>query len=225
MFLGGDVQSMYTILMNNDKSLIASVRTTIYQRENLVDKIQFLCPQKYDDVNLADYVAVLKYVDQGNELHFEVLAKDSELYKNRLRYILPVDTKLTRFAGNVSVRILFVQDISYNSLLNPVLKTGDNIITITKDETIIYSPDVAASVSVLQNRVTSNEKSIDELKSGKADNISYDNKSNQLSLKSGDIVLGTATLEDCEEGIPIVDIGSGNEITPVPDEEDNVVIL
>ena len=43
---------MYTIVMGQDKSLITTVKETIYRREKLVDKIQFLIPQKYNDINL-----------------------------------------------------------------------------------------------------------------------------------------------------------------------------
>lgn len=37
---------MYTIIMNNDKQLIGSKKTTLYQREKLADQIRFLIPQQ-----------------------------------------------------------------------------------------------------------------------------------------------------------------------------------
>lgn len=216
---------MYTIIMNEDKSLIASVTETIYQRENLVDKIQFLCPLKHNDISLADYKAILKYIDQGNELHFEVLARDSELYKNKLRYVLPVDTKLTRFAGNISVRLMFTQDTSSDALLNPVLKTGDCVITVLKDDTLICSPELISSIAELENRINETEASVDELKSVKADNISYNEETNELLLKAGDKVIDAAILEecDCEEGIPVVDFTVLEPDNPDDNIVDNVV--
>ena len=59
---------MYTILMQDDKNLIATSRTTLRQYESLVDKIQFIIPQMYGDINFFtdDYQIVLKYVDQAN---------------------------------------------------------------------------------------------------------------------------------------------------------------
>ena len=87
---------MYTILMNSDKSLVCTSRTTLYQRDKLVDKLQILIPQTYEDINLSDFTAVLKYIDQGNEVHSEILIKDEEVYKESyLRYTLPIDTNLT----------------------------------------------------------------------------------------------------------------------------------
>ena len=38
--------------MNDDKSLTATVVTTLYQREKLADKIQILIPQNYEELDL-----------------------------------------------------------------------------------------------------------------------------------------------------------------------------
>ena len=35
--------------MDEHKQLVTTVRQTIYQRENLVDKIQFLLPEEYEN--------------------------------------------------------------------------------------------------------------------------------------------------------------------------------
>ena len=102
---GGD--NLYTIIMNKQKELIVTEKTYLYQRENLADKIQFLIPPEYNDLSLTDFTAVLKYVDQGNVAHAETLTKDDELYKGKIRYTLPIDTSLTRFAGDISIRITF----------------------------------------------------------------------------------------------------------------------
>ena len=100
---------MYTIIMNSDKSLVTSVKTTLYQREKLADKIQFLFPPTYQDLDLKSCKAILKYTDQGNVAHSEILTMNEELYKGKLRLILPVDTNLNQFAGDVIVRITFTK--------------------------------------------------------------------------------------------------------------------
>ena len=100
---------MYTIVMDKYKNLNTTIRTTIFQKESLVDKIQFLIPPQYEDIeNLRDYNATLKYVDPNGNFHSEVLACDDETYKNYLRYVLPVDTKLTDVAGTVTARLTFI---------------------------------------------------------------------------------------------------------------------
>lgn len=98
---------MYTILMDDDKSLSTSVRTTLYQGENLVDKIQFLCPEFYEELSLKKCKVLLKYIDHGNVPHCETLKVDDELYKGKVRCVLPLDTELTRFAGDILISLTF----------------------------------------------------------------------------------------------------------------------
>lgn len=120
---------MYTILMNNDKSLTSSIKTTLYQRENLVDKIQILILPSYEDIDLTDAIVELKYLDQANVPHVEILQKDEELYKGRIRCTLPVDTNLTKYAGDVSIRITLTK-INYETNTQYVLHTSEAVITI-----------------------------------------------------------------------------------------------
>lgn len=115
---------MYTIMMNADKSLSKTVTTTIFQGEKLVDEVKFLIPQKYGSVNLADLELKLKYMDIGNVLHMETLTRDEALYKDMLCYRLPVNTKITRFAGKISIHLSFVKDGKQ------ILHTGETFIMV-----------------------------------------------------------------------------------------------
>lgn len=127
---------MYTIVMDKYKNLNTTVRTTLFQKESLVDKVQFLIPPQYDEIdNLADYNAVLKYVDPNGNFHSEVLACDEEMYKDYLRYVLPVTTKLTDVAGAVTVRITFIE-FSDNEDEPEIskLETNSTIIRINKPD-------------------------------------------------------------------------------------------
>lgn len=120
---------MYTIVMDKYKNLNTTVRAVIYKKENMVDKIQFLIPPKYDGndgrivvdpdtgeetvvkdgvINMGDFTAVLKYVDPNGNFHSEILIQDAEMYKDYLRYTLPVTTKLSNVSGNVTIRISFM---------------------------------------------------------------------------------------------------------------------
>lgn len=140
--LDEDTNAMiYTIIMNSDKTLTATVTTNLYQRENLVDKIYFLFPQEYNCESLSDYVATLKWIDPANEAHSEILTLDEALYKERLRYILPVDTEFTKFAGTLKLRITFSKT---DNITNEtyVLHTGDIDVTILpRNEYIFASSD------------------------------------------------------------------------------------
>ena len=81
---------MYTIIMNDDKSLRKGETVKIYQREKLVDKLQFLLPLTYQDFDLSGFTVTLKYIDQGNVAHAEILVPSEQLYQNTRRvYYLP----------------------------------------------------------------------------------------------------------------------------------------
>lgn len=58
-------------------------------------------------MSLGDFTTILKYTDQANVAHAEILQKDTKLYKDRLRYTFPIDTSLTCFAGDIPIRITF----------------------------------------------------------------------------------------------------------------------
>lgn len=100
---------MYTIVMDKYKNLNTTVRTTIYQQESMVDKIQFLIPPVYNGNELKDYIVTLKYVDPNGNFHGEPLTLDAEMYKDYLRYELPVTTKLTQVAGNITLRLTLIK--------------------------------------------------------------------------------------------------------------------
>lgn len=100
---------MYTIVMDKYKNLNTTVRTTLFQQESMVDKIQFLVPPQYGENDLADYTVTLKYVDPNGNFHSEALTLDAELYKDYLRYELPVTTKLTQVAGTITLRLTFIK--------------------------------------------------------------------------------------------------------------------
>lgn len=115
---------MYTIVMDKYKNLNTTVRTVIFMKENMADKIQFLIPPTYQDNEIKDYIVTLKYVDPNGNFHSEVLTPDEELYKDYIRYVLPVGTKLTQVSGNLTVRLTLVKYLQ-----------GDDTMVIDRMET------------------------------------------------------------------------------------------
>jgi hypothetical protein len=134
--------------MNDDKSLSCTVKATIHQREKLVDKIQFLIPSTYGDINLQDSVILLKYIDQGNIPHAERLIMDEELYKEDfIRCVMDVDTNLTRFAGDIKICLSFLMLNGENGLHEEVMHSGETIISIVPlDDYFAFVPDDSLQV-------------------------------------------------------------------------------
>lgn len=152
--------------MNDDKSLTATVVTTLYQREKLADKIQILIPPNYGELDLSEFTATLKYVDQANVPHAEILKKDAELYKEHIRYVLPVDTELTQYAGDITIRLTFTKtDMEARKVF--VVHTGELVIKISPlKDYYSFVPDeslefVDQIVSDLQNKISALDKIAD----------------------------------------------------------------
>lgn len=207
---------MYTILMNSDKSLICTVKITLYQRDKLVDKLQILIPQAYGETDLSDFTAVLKYVDQGNEAHSEVLEKDEELYKESyLRYVLPVDTDLTRLAGDIKLS-LTLNKVDMEEMKEYSLNTGEITITISPlaDCYAFISDSSLSAIDQKVNEINAKLEAVNKIAAiydeAKADNIKLDEETSELYLTShnkqvgnkisiGD--LGNAVADGTKEGL------------------------
>lgn len=211
---------MYTILMNSDKSLVCTTRTTLYQRDKLVDKLQILIPQTYEDVDLSDFTTVLKYVDQGNEVHSEILVKDEELYKeNYFKYTLPIDTNLTRFAGDIKI-CLTLNKVDMEEMKEYSLNTGETTITIAPLSDY-YKFVSDKSLSVIDQKVNELNVKLEVIykmattyDESKADNIKLDKDTSEIYLTAhdkqvGDKIaindLGNVIAEETKDGlIPII---------------------
>jgi len=101
---------MYTIILNENNQLTVSVRERIMQRSKLVDSLHFLVDPIYKGINMAEFTVMMEYVlPVSREYITEVLVKKEELYKDKLEYILPFDTCLTREAGDIEVQLTFLK--------------------------------------------------------------------------------------------------------------------
>lgn len=122
---------MYQIMMNKDKTLITTERIKIHQREKLVDKIQFILPKEYNGLDLTTLIPHLIYVNPMNEVRVEALQVSNIDYKdNYFTCVLPIDTKLTQYAGDVIVKIQFTK---FDQEL------GEQIFLITDEDKITIS--------------------------------------------------------------------------------------
>ena len=172
--------------MDKHKQLVTTVKQTVYQRENLVDKIQFLFPQEYENFNLSEFTATLKYVDQANVPHSENLQLQDELYKDRLQYFLSVDTALTKFAGDIEIRIT-LSKVDLVEKKQYVLHTGTVVISVSPlKDYYAFSADesleiVDQIVGRLDAKIEAVEKIAETYDMKKADNITYEDSRLQLT--------------------------------------------
>lgn len=230
---------MYTILVNNDNSLTTSVRERIVQRSKLVDTLHFLVPIMYKGLDMREFTTVnLEYVlPVSREAKSELLTPSAELYKGQyIEYKLPLDTSITREAGNIELKLTFIRvemDPDGNVIQRVRRTTPTNLTVVACSAWCDVIPDpLLSAVDQRLIAVESMVRALDEenqlLYELKADNIKYNSENNTLRLTAngediGDEVTLKTYEEILEEGLPIVDFGSLTTEDEVTDESDDVV--
>lgn len=230
---------MYTILVKPDDSLVTTNKETIMHRSSLIRKLRFLVDPTLEvgdeTIEMADLVCILEYViPHTRRYESAILLPSQELYKEKLEYILNVDTKITSVSGDVQLKLVWMKTdlLADGNFKEYVRKTASTTITVLPVEQwsdYIASSDLDPIVQMtLQNQAQANQLKLyaDYLMMTKADSIQYNEETNELSLLGDGNKLSSVTLEEndcnCEEGVPAVDIDEG--IVPVePDEVDNVI--
>lgn len=154
---------MYTILMNSSKELIQTVRINLYQRESMINKIQFLMNATYEDdqtFDLSQFTWTIRYTDPGNIAHAEQLTLDVDLYKDKyLRATLPVDSQLSFIAGDITLRltgVAVIDGVTY------ILNSNDTTITIQPLKNL-YQQDLDPLLDPIDQRIAQVSAQIEAL--------------------------------------------------------------
>lgn len=216
--------STYVLMVNDDNTMTTTQKRRIVQRSKLVDDLWFLVAPEYNGHNMADFTVILEYLSPvSHKYRTEFLVCNEEMYNGYLMYTLPFDTKLTKEAGEVEIMLSFVRaelDDAGNSIQRSrkITSTKINIVPIAAWSDII--PDCA--LSALDQRIIKMDAQIKALaeastliNDSKADNLLYDDESNELQLVSGDRPIGDKVVLNCtgsdSDGSPAVDFGSTDE--------------
>lgn len=159
---------MYIIIMNNNKTLTTSKRVALYEGDNLADKVRFLFHQTYNNISLEDCVVRLNYRDLTGKEQSEILVKDEELYKERLSYTFPIDSKFTEFYGDILFDISFsvTDDTDGDGTTENVLfHTESHVITIKPRPNSIAPDEIIPedSASKILKEVHNLEDRVEEL--------------------------------------------------------------
>lgn len=226
----------YTIIVCDDDSLYGSQKRKIMQREKLFNKLQILVPKHYNEYDMSKCTVTMRYLlPISKEFKTETLALSEETYKEYLKYVLPVDTNLTREWGDIELNLTFTMlDVDdNNNVVQRVRKTDNHILTITQlPDWDSIVPDSA--LSALDQRILKQDAQIKALTDlanafdgSYVDDLVYDSKEETLQLYANGVGVGNkvSVKEMMDDGIPVVELGS----TGSPDEnegsigEDNVI--
>lgn len=211
---------MYVILINDDNTLLTTKRERIMQRSKLFDSLWFLANPIYKGYDMSACAVMLEYtLPVSKKYCTEILVLSEELYEDRLKYILPIDTNLTAEAGDIELQLTFVlSDLDeYGNGVQRVRKTMKTEITVTP---ITAWSDIIpdSALTALDQRIIKIDAQIkainemnDTVSNTKADDISYNEDTRELQLMAngkgvGNVVVLNTCASD-KDGLPAVDIG------------------
>lgn len=230
----------YIIIVEDDNSLYGSQKRRVMQREKLFNDLWFLVKQYYNGYDMSKCTVTMRYLlPISKKFKTETLKLSNEKYKDEyLKYVLPIDTCLTREFGEIELNLTFTMlDVDDNgNVIQRVRKTDNHLLKITPipdwDSVI---PDEA--LSALDERIIKLDaqmKALDErnkvIADTKADNIKYNTNTNELQLTSNGNAIGdkvTINVSDTslEDGIPVVDFGSTSSGNNSTDETEDVNVV
>lgn len=223
-----------TILMKNDKTLLQTKKIRIYQREKLVDKIKFLIPMYYNDMDLSVFTVLMQYIGEDGTVHMETLNRltNGQGYEDYINdsgdathmiYQTSVDTKLTKFAGDIKIKLsLQYTDYSGQTISSDldseatdpqpvlyVLNTDTTIITVLPIADY-YSVIPDESLSEINRKIAELENMANMIGESKADNIELDTEDKSVYLTAhgtqvGDKIylndFGDALADNTDDGL------------------------
>ena len=232
----------YTIIVCDDGSLYGSRKRKIMQREKLFNKLWILVPQYYNGYDMSECTVTMRYLRPiSKEFVTETLTLSDECYEEYLKYILPVDTCITKEWGNLELNLTFtmLDTDDEGNIIQRVRKTDNHVLTITKlPNWDAIVPD--ESLSAIDQRIIMQSAQIkalenlaETLENAQVDNLVYNPKEDVLHLSSKGNLVGNkvSVKEMMSDGIPVVELGtsSGNNQNPNHNDgcdcgcEDNVV--
>jgi hypothetical protein len=127
---------MYTLKISDDNTVTTTVKETLIERSNYVDRIQIVTNKLYrEQIDMSDTTVYMKYkLPVSNKIKMTQLTiNDLEYETNYIQYLIPVDAGLTAEAGDIEVSFTFLKlvandDGTYTSYIR---KTTSGVIHIT----------------------------------------------------------------------------------------------
>lgn len=220
---------MYTILVNEDHSLITTKKERIMQRSKNVNSLCFLIKPQLNDIDIQSSTVIFEYVTPISHKYDNfVITPAAEQSNGYLQFMIPFTPLLTGEAGELQVQLsfLYVDLDSAGNSVEQVKKTSIakiNILPLAAWSD--YIPD--SGLTAIDQRILKTEAQLRAMiemgempVEDKADDFSYDPDTNILQLTSNNKPIGTAVKlngANLEDGVPVVDFSN----TPETPDDDN----
>lgn len=225
------MSNMYTILINEDHSFTHTNKKRIMQRSTNIDKIHFLVKPMYNDLDMTMVSAMLEIRTPVSHTYIPItLTPSAELYKNMVEFVLPIDIKMTKEAGDLEMTVKFCYVTKdANGVFEERVRTIGNT-SLTIHEIVNWSDYIPnADLDNIVQIMLTNQSLIEEQRElaemiayEKADGIEKDEETNEIYLTSQGKEIGKRIKDsdNCvsEDGVPVVDFAIIE-----PDEPDSTV--
>lgn len=222
---------MYTILVCDNNDLYGSHKERIMQKEKLFNKLQFLVAPYYNGYDMSKCTVTMRYLlPISKEFRIETLSLSEERYEGCLKYILPIDTELSKESGDIKLNLTFTMlDIDDDdNVVQRVRKTNNHIMHITKIpdwDAIIPDPALAAldqRILKQDGQIKTLEKLAETFNCNQVDNLIYNSFDETLQLSAKGIGVGDkVNVKDMlDDGIPVVDLNCNSDSDSDEDHDD-----
>lgn len=238
----------YVIIVCDDNSLYGSCKEKIMQKEKLFNKLWILVPPHYNGYDMSQCTVTMRYtLPISKKMKTETLVLSDEKYEEHLKYILPIDTCLTKEWGEVELNLTFtmLDTDDDGNIIQRVRKTDNHILTITKlpDWDSFVPDDALAAIDQKILKTDAQIKALAELANAldgngnvaMVDNLVYNSDEDSLQLSSNGIGIGDkiSVKDMLKDGTPVVDFNSTSNDNPSTDgdatddnnDDDNVVLI
>ncbi len=201
---------MFYIKLEDDMRLAVTVRESIYRGDNLNQKIRYLIPPKVGDMDIMTATVYLNYIRSDGTPDVVMLERQEEKYnESYFQYILPVNSKLSKYAGEVCTWM----QICSGPISNPIIaKSGECVLQILESKNMDeYLGDRhVTALYQLQKQIEDGfeavDIAIDAIVAEKADNILFDEENSTIQLTANGTPVGNPVYVCTNTGLGITDM-------------------
>ena len=214
----------------SDKSLVQTVKSTLFQRESCVDNITIILSSKYKDQDMTVYTWQAEYIDPAGLAHIDLLDAEEELRDDAFIVLhFPVTSKFTYMAGIVTLKLTGTYVEEATDVVH-TFKTGEIQIEVEKlnDYFVAVSPDTATEIDAKIAELKAQTDKLAELtelnQQKMAQDLAYTDTGHINLVNEDDIPMG--------EGVDVVHYAKNapkdtkddgevdlDDVVPTPDED------
>lgn len=201
---------MYTLKISDDNTVTTTVKETLIERSNYVDRIQIVTNKLYrEQIDMSDTTVYMKYkLPVSNKIKMTQLTVNNLEYEtNYIQYLIPVDAGLTAEAGDIEVSFTFLKLVANDDGTHTsyIRKTTSGVIHITPlTQFDKYEP--SEMFTEIDQRLLAIEGYIKDLDA--LNKVTYENavKDIRLDTEKRKVTLTNNDGEDTGKGIAMTDL-------------------